>query len=943
MVKLENDYIEVYVLPEAGGKVWGAIEKKSGREFIYRNEVMKFRNIALRGPWTSGGIEFNFGVIGHTPSTATPVDYKMVDNTDGSVSVFVGAMDLPSRTSWRVEVRLPAGVSYFETNAYWNNPTSLVQPYYNWMTAAAFAQNDLEMAIPGNQYLKHSGEALDWPTDRQGRYLPAYANNTYEGHKSFHVVGEYNDFFGGYYTEDDYGFGHWARFEDQPGQKLWLWANSRQGGIWEDLLTDTDGQYVEYQAGRMLVQYSPASHANPITKAGFAPLTTDMWSERWFPVMQTGGLSDASDLGAMHVSLKNDSLHFSLNAFASMSGDFSVDLNGDVHKASFDLQPLDVSTYSYPFEAGGSFTISVPDLDLEYSSDNSHLSLSRPFDLNPSARPSMTGVERNIFEGRELMKARRYEQARRLFESALMAEKWNRDALVELASLDLREARYEEGIAHVFKALQMDAHDADANFIAGALHQAIGQELSARDYYSWAARSMAYRSSANARIAELALKAGRAIEAIEFANRSLDYDRYNVTAMEILALADRDSEVALARIEEADPLNHFARAERFLRSDRSRDWKVFSKHLHAEFSDQTVLETAIRYSNLGLIPDAIALLERYRDDGIDPMLLLWEAYLSDSPELLNEALDLPISNARPYRPESLPALDWAIETAGKWNWSYLKGLNYWALNRPSEALSLWTDLADMPDHAAFYVARGRLAETVREQNPEADLLKALTEADANRIIHIEVVQHFQSKSDWARALDHSGSALEMYPDDFNLQMLHARSLLFLSQASDAIAILENIQVLPSENARESHFLFESAHLMRAIQLFNQSKPDEAMPHVERALEWPEHLGQGRPYDPDERLATYLVYRIADRNGNSAASDVALQYLVEQSRQRLSTPSALNLLGVDVLRRTGQIRQAEELDKQVRARMNAVEFSLTDILVENAVAMKTPDQ
>ncbi|NIP81646.1 MAG: DUF5107 domain-containing protein, partial [Gemmatimonadetes bacterium] len=66
VVHLENDLIEVFVLPEVGGKVWGAVVKETGHEFIYRNEVMKFRNIALRGPWTSGGIEFNFGVIGHT-------------------------------------------------------------------------------------------------------------------------------------------------------------------------------------------------------------------------------------------------------------------------------------------------------------------------------------------------------------------------------------------------------------------------------------------------------------------------------------------------------------------------------------------------------------------------------------------------------------------------------------------------------------------------------------------------------------------------------------------------------------------------------------------------------------------------------------------------------------------------------------------------------------
>ena len=60
VVVLENEYIEVFVLPDVGGKVWGAVVKETGHEFIYRNEVMKFRNISLRGPWPSGGIEFTF-------------------------------------------------------------------------------------------------------------------------------------------------------------------------------------------------------------------------------------------------------------------------------------------------------------------------------------------------------------------------------------------------------------------------------------------------------------------------------------------------------------------------------------------------------------------------------------------------------------------------------------------------------------------------------------------------------------------------------------------------------------------------------------------------------------------------------------------------------------------------------------------------------------------
>jgi hypothetical protein len=50
VVRLKNKYLEVSILPEVGGKVWGAKDLKTGREFIYTNHVLKFREIALRGP-----------------------------------------------------------------------------------------------------------------------------------------------------------------------------------------------------------------------------------------------------------------------------------------------------------------------------------------------------------------------------------------------------------------------------------------------------------------------------------------------------------------------------------------------------------------------------------------------------------------------------------------------------------------------------------------------------------------------------------------------------------------------------------------------------------------------------------------------------------------------------------------------------------------------------
>jgi hypothetical protein len=65
MVELENDYIRLAIMPDMGGKVWEAYEKSGDFPFIFSGHTVKFRDVALRGAWTSDGLEFNFGDIRH--------------------------------------------------------------------------------------------------------------------------------------------------------------------------------------------------------------------------------------------------------------------------------------------------------------------------------------------------------------------------------------------------------------------------------------------------------------------------------------------------------------------------------------------------------------------------------------------------------------------------------------------------------------------------------------------------------------------------------------------------------------------------------------------------------------------------------------------------------------------------------------------------------------
>ena len=915
VIHLENDLIEVFVLPEAGGKVWGAVVKRTGHEFIYRNEVMKFRNISLRGPWTSGGIEFNFGVIGHTPSTATSVDYVLRENPDGSVSCIVGAMDLPSRTHWRVEIRLPADRAYFETNVLWYNPTTLEQPYYNWMTAAAFARDDLEMFIPGNAFLTHPGAERTWPVDSAGRFLPVYDNNRFAGHKSYHVVGELNDFFGGYYHDDDYGFGHWSRYEEMPGQKLWLWALSRQGGIWEELLTDTDGQYVEYQAGRLLVQYSPGADVNPIKQAGFDPGATDRWSETWFPLEGTGGLTDASRDGAMHVVREDGKLTVTVNAFGDVTDTLRVSA-GDRVLASYPIvfSALEAVERVVDLQGETDFRVVLPALRLDYSSDPTERELARSFATDPTARTQIPEAELRFAEGRELAKGRRYHEAKAMFELALAEEPWHRGALLGLADLEYRRGLYASGLASATRVLQLDAYDAEANFVAGNLYRALGAETDAREAYGWAVRSTGYRSVAYVQLAEIMLAREDLAEASRYARLALDYDRYNIPARQVLAMVGRNSgDAALAssmreELLEIDPLHHFVATEAYLAAPNAASANSVTSTLRSEYPDQTILELAVDYVRRGARDDARALLRLGVGVTSNPILGAWLAWLDDDPAQLAPVADL--SFVFPFRRETLAVLEWVTQHDDHWSWDYLLALNLWARDRADEAASLLEGMDETADFAPLYVSRAHLLQQLRRRDPEADLRRAVRLDGADRTIRIHLIRYLQDSGQWEDAVAVSRAGRALFPGDFDLDLLHVRSLNQLGRARDAIDILNATHVLPSENAGESHRLYEEAHTLAALDALDSAEYDEARRHLHAALEWPERMGQGRPYNPEERLVQYLLGRIEQQLGRRERAREAFEAVVDATGETDSNASRLDLLAIPslvALGRTDAIR------------------------------------
>lgn len=860
VVTLENDYIKVMVLPEIGGKIWGAIDKSNGADFIYKNDVVKFRNIAMRGPWTSGGIEFNFGYIGHTPATATPVDYTTKQHDDGSVSCFVGAIDLPSRTEWRVEIRLQSDKSYFETHVQYFNPTNSRKSYYNWMTGAAHAKKGFEIIYPGNQSLSHGGDVAPWPVNEEGIELDKYENNAFGSHISRHIVGAYEDFFGGYFHDEKRGFGHIAPYEEMPGQKLWLWALSRSGGIWEDLLTDTNGQYMEFQAGRMLNQFSPSKKHNPIAKAEFGPHTYDSWSEKWFPYRDIGGMVDASDKGVLNVERVGSQVVLGVNSFVNTTA--TIKLNQQkkmLFELPIPLSPNMIWMDTLFVEPDAGFEVIVEGMDLSFSTHPP-----KYLERNFTASPRLENTTALLFhEGLELKKNRRPTEALKIFQQVLNKDPYFTHASNVMAEIYYQQGLYHKAIEYANQTLSVDTYDPEANFISGNIYRAMGNYTDALESYGWSARSMKYRAAAYFEMGGIYLAKRKYSKAKEYLEKSLIFNGANLNAMHLLAVVQRklgnadSAENLLNKLLKTDPLSHQANFEfDMLRGDGQMKFHQLAR---TELKYQVFLELALQYYRYGLLEESVKILGQSPNH---PIVSGWLAFLSHrhgkaSGTYLEAMTKASPDFVFPYRPESVEMLEWVAKQTNNWKIKYYLSLNYWALQREGEATKLINDCAEEPGFSPFYFVRAHLNHKGNTAAQLEDVKKALELNKTDWRNWDKLILVYLALNDHSNALATSLKAYKIFPQNYELGLKVVEGYLYTNNYQKAISLLGKLNVLPFEGAGKGRQLYEQVVVLEAIEKVKSGKYSRALGLLEQARDWPENLGVGKPFDPDLRIENYL--------------------------------------------------------------------------------------
>lgn len=855
VVILENPYIQVSVLPQIGGKVWGAVEKETGREFIYQNHVLKFRDIALRGAWTSGGLEFNFGIIGHVPTTATPVNYTTAQHSDGSASCYVASYEWITGTWWMVEINLPEDKAYFTTTVTWYNASAAYQPCYQWMNAAYTVRGDAEFIYPGNASITHDGDWDTYPVTRAGNDISWYRDVNFGNDMSVHVLGKYNRFYGIYWHDWDFGSAHVADYADKLGMKYFIWSKARSGAIWENLLTDSDGQYIEQQSGRMFCQPNNACAMTPFKHTALQPCATDTWTEYWFPIKDIKGVKQASEIGALNVIRQNDSLRLLLSPLTELHTQIRVydadsliatlPLHTDVFRKWEQSVPLSQSLLSV-----GRLRVVVGDNRLVYSEIPSETETNRP--LQTPNDFSWNTAYALFLRGENSANQKRLAEADSFLRRSLELEPYFLPTITCLARVYNQMGRYSESIELCRKGLAVSTYDAPCNYEYGVAAQALGQTTYAKDGFSMATRDVALASAAHLRLAQIALSEGDRTQAQKHCQAALQTNTLNLDAITLQALLTRlqgdttRADSIISRLLTHIPLYPQAKYEQYRLGRISQT--DFLHAIHCEQSDEILIELADTYERLGQYSESMHLLSLAPKH---PIALYRKAYIlhlqgdsSASMQTLSQAQQTSPFCIFPFRPSTIRTLQWAEQVQPAWQNRYYLALIYYGTQQPGKALSLLQSCDDAT-YAPLFLTRASM------QSGEAQLNSLLTaqQLEPSWRCGRALVNYYITHEQYDKAVTTGKRYSKLFPNNYYLLISYAHALCKAGKYKDCCTLLEHAHILPYEGSTEGHDIYRDAYLGYAEQLMNKGKYTEALEAVAKARLWPENLGVGMPY-PD---------------------------------------------------------------------------------------------
>jgi len=301
-IVLRNEYLEVTILPELGGRIYQCRFVPTGQPLLYNNPVIKPTHWGPpeMGWWLAvGGIEFALPVEEHGYLTAQPWEASVAREGDGSATVVLQILEKSRGLYTRVEVTLRPGEAAIHVAPSIRNDSGSSQQFQFWTNAMLSPGRhgvgpEAQIAFPADQVIVHSrgdlslppeGATMPWPV-YAGRNLSSYGE--WQNWLGFFGPERWAPYMGLYDQATEIGMVHSADPAVLPGAKVFGPGRDFDTSVYSD-----DGaHYIELWSG-----ITPTFGQSVILPAG-ASLA---WGEIWYVVSQSEGITVANEHASLHV------------------------------------------------------------------------------------------------------------------------------------------------------------------------------------------------------------------------------------------------------------------------------------------------------------------------------------------------------------------------------------------------------------------------------------------------------------------------------------------------------------------------------------------------------------------------------------------------------------------------------------------------------------------
>ncbi|WP_225859839.1 MULTISPECIES: DUF5107 domain-containing protein [Chitinophaga] len=910
-VYLENDYLQIMLLPELGGRVQRAYDKVRQRDFIYYNQVIKPALVGLTGPWISGGIEFNWPQH-HRPSTFEPVDCTIRENADGSKTVWMNEIEIMTRTKGMAGFTLYPDKAYLEISGRLFNRTPFPQTFLWWANPAVKVNDHYQSVFPPDVYavFDHGKrDVSDFPIATGTYYKVNYAPGTDISRyanipvpTSYMAIRSKYDFIGCYEHDTQAGMLHVADHHQSPGKKQWTWGNSDFGQAWDRNLTDEDGPYIELMTGMFTDNQPDFSWLQPNEEKQFV--------QYFMPYAEIGVVKNATKQAMLNMEWDQEQLHIKVYVTADYPQAVIRVWHDDqaMQAYQYDLSPARVFTTTYA-QAGGD----TSDWKVTVHTASGKLLVAYqpeealPTDIPAAATPALlpaevATVEELFLNGLHLEQYRHatysatdyYQEGLRRSAGDVRCNNAMGLWLLRRGQFAQAEPYFRAAIATLTQR-NPNPYDGEPYYNLGWCLRLQGQDIAAYDAFYKATWNDAWQHNGFLSLARIACGQRQWEDALGLAERALIKNYHSHTVRHLKAMLLRkvgrsgDSQPFIHASLELDPFNAGCLFEQYLSAvaahDAGADDLLSAVKTTLRGAVNNYLELSLDYAHAGQWEEADQLLAVY--DTTYPAHAAtryyrgWFAQQRGAKDTaiiyFEEAARIAAGTWFPNKIEEILILQAAIALCATDAQAYYLLGNCWYDKRQyPEAIQCWERSAALCDTFPTVFRNLALASFNKLRQPEAavrHMERAFTLDSQDARVLMELDQLYKILG---RPVAERLSLLQQHPalvqerDDLYLEQITLYNQ--LGQYEHARILLAGRQFHPWEGGEgkvtRQYLLCHTALAKQAIQ---RGAYEDALVYLSATEHYPHHLGEGKLYGTPENDRYYLLGCVYEGLGDADAA------------------------------------------------------------------------